>query len=321
MRIITVMCVALILAAGVANAGTFQPLTKMENKPGTGGESKGTLDCTGAIEVDLGETHYGDNTGGVNNVTYYDCSYWNESGPEVVYHLYLSSPTMFIVTLNSLGTADLDLAVLDQCDEVLGCLIVVDTGVETTAPVSGDFYFVVDGYSGAAGPYELIFEEGEVHPPACDVVVQAIPGSEGQIVPEGVFPLSGSTCDSENYLGYLDCADYTENGLDNWYEITLLPGGSFTATITNSADGALWVVDACAEPIGCLAYADNTFSGTAEAVTYLNNTGGNQTVYLVVDSFGSATCGTYDGLLEIFFPGVVPVQDTSWGELKGRYGR
>ena len=46
---------------------------------------------------------------------------------------------------------------LDQCDEDLGCLIVVDTGVYASEPVPGDFYFVVDGYAGAACTFTLTF--------------------------------------------------------------------------------------------------------------------------------------------------------------------
>ena len=83
------------------------------------------LDFDSALKT----TYFGDNTGQPNNVTTYGCSLWDESGGEVVYHLFLPEPTMFSASITPNG-CDLDLAVLDQCDENDGCLIVVTSGVE-----------------------------------------------------------------------------------------------------------------------------------------------------------------------------------------------
>jgi hypothetical protein len=284
------------------------------------GVEKGLFDCSGAIPVELDQSYFGNTNTGVNNVSFYGCSFFDESGPELVYVLTLTEPKMFSVDLIPEAGVDLDLAVLDQCDEDLGCILVADFGVVTNAPLSGTFYFVVDGYNGVAGSFELVFTEIMPPPPAsaCDRVEQPLPGNEGDIL-VGSFPLSGDTCGGENTISLLDCADYTENGLDNWYEFVLLPGASIEATITSTADGALWIVDACAEPFTCLGYADATLANQPETVGYVNTTGQQQVVHLVVDSWGTDTCGTFSGSVVINPPGVIDNDSMSFGEIKARF--
>ena len=111
------------------------------------------LDCSEQVEVQLGGTYSGDTTGLPDKVTYYGCSEWEESGGEMVYHLSLASPCRFEVALTS--AVDLDLAILTDCDEVLGCLEVTDDGAAASTPQQGDFWFVVDGYEGAEGVFQL----------------------------------------------------------------------------------------------------------------------------------------------------------------------
>lgn len=281
---------------------------------------KGLLDCSGAIPVVLDQTYVGDTNTGVNNVSSYSCSFFDESGPELVYVLELAEPANFTVNLIPEAGVDLDLAVLDQCDEDLGCLIVADTGVSTVVPQVGTIYLVVDGYNGAAGSFTLELIEDPLPEPidACPRVEQPLPGEEGDIL-TGVFPISGSTCGSPNSVEFLDCADYTEAGADNWYEIVLLPGATIDASVTSTADGALWILDACSEPLSCLAYGDATLTGGVETVSYTNDTGVQQAVYLVVDSYGVDTCGDFTGEIILNPPGVIPTEDESWGSMKARY--
>ncbi len=117
----------------------------------------GALDCSGMVEVELNGVYAGDNTGLPNNVTTYGCSDWDESGGEVVYHLFLATPSRFEVRLESV--CDLDLAILSDCDEFLGCIEVTDDGAITTSPQQGDFYFVVDGFEGAACAFQLYVDD------------------------------------------------------------------------------------------------------------------------------------------------------------------
>jgi hypothetical protein len=273
------------MLAGAAFAAPLQSLSKtpVMKDPGNGDPNKGLLDCSGATEIVLDAVYAGTNVGAPNNVTTYGCSTWDESGGEVVFHLYLAEPGMFVVSLEGNG-CDLDMAVLDGCDETLNCLIVVDSGVQTNSPVTGDFYFVVDGYNGAECDFTLTTESVALPEPAnfCDLVLDAT----------GNY-FEGDTCDGVNQVESLGCEVYSEAGLEDYYEVLMPAGSSFTATVTNTADGALWVVDSCLDPIACLAYADDTLSGAAEVISYTNVSGADQVVYLVIDSWGTGSCGTY----------------------------
>ncbi|MBE0567888.1 MAG: hypothetical protein IH621_18180 [Krumholzibacteria bacterium] len=312
MRNTIVAIIALALVAGAASAGPDGILSSTSKIPvvkESGEPNKGLLDCSGAIEISLDNVYYGDNTGMPNNVTTYGCSTWNESGGEVVYHLYLAEPAMFEAYITPSG-CDLDLAVLDQCDEDLGCLIVVDSGVVTNVPVTGDFYFVVDGYAGAECPFTFEIISVPVPEPVefCSAVEEVY----------GTY-FEGDTCGGVNNIATLDCGDYTENGLEYYYEVFMPAGSTFTADVTYAtADGALWVLDACNEPFNCLGYADNTLSGETETVTYTNDTGSDTYVYLVIDSWGTGACGTY--VMDFASTGgAIPAESRSFGNVKAMF--
>jgi len=132
---------------------------------------------------------------------------------------------------------------------------------------------------------------------------------------------TGTTCGGQNLITSLPCGNYSEAGLEYYYEIEMPANGSFTATVTNTADGGLWVVDDCIAEDGafnCLAYADDTLSGDPEVVMYTNDTGAKVNVYLVIDSYGSDTCGDYtfefDGT-----GGAVAVEKATFGNVKSMY--
>ena len=284
-------------------------------------EARGLLDCTMNVEATLGDFFTMSNAGFPSNVSTYPCWSWTMSGPEVVFHVYLADPVYWQVTLTTY-TADVDMMILEaNCDEV-DCVYAIDSGaVYTTAPLSGDFFFVVDGYNGAEGDFDIFFEELPPPPSACDELMQAFPGDTGDPVPEGTYSLSGDTCDAYDHITSLECAEYSEAGLDEFYEIYLLPGASINATVTNTADGALWVVDACEnfEDVNCLAYADATLSGDPETVYYMNTNPDPQTVFLVVDAYGTDSCGTFTGQIELTPPGALPTEETSWSSMKALY--
>lgn len=305
-----------------ANPDAFQSINKgPERGAGQPGETNKALDCGSAISVMLDNTYSGTTVGAPSLVSTYGCSPWSESGPEVVYILELTEPTMFTIDVVPEAGVDLDLAVLDACDPDLGCLIVVDTGVETLSPLTGTFYLVVEGYGGAAGAYDLVLETQSLPVPLnfCEQLLPPIPGMEGEIVPAGSFDFNGDTCDGTNDFASLPCGEYTENGYEDYWEFMLLPGGSIDVAVTSEADGALWLVDNCAEPINCLAYADNSFLGETEEISYTNLGDFPQLLILVVDSYGTDSCGSYTGNVVVNQPGVVPVEPTSWSSVKSRY--
>lgn len=314
MRTLKTLAVAvLVLAvAGAAVAADLHETSKFPiNKAGdpAAKSTQGMLDCSSAIEVDLNVGVYtGSNVGAVNNVSTYGCSAWNESGGEVVYHVTFPADVTWEVGLSGM-TGDLDLAVLDLCDEALGCLIVVDSGVYVSAPLPGEYYFVVDGYNGASSGYTLTFTTTPYVAPAsmCDSILDVT----------GTY-FTGDTCDGVNNIQSNACGLYTEAGLEHIYEIQIPAGCYFTANVTYDVeDGALWLLDTCAPGYACLGFADDTLGGEMETLTYTNNTGAAQTVILVLDAWGAGACGTY--AFEFVTDCAVATETESFGNVKALF--
>ena len=166
---------------------------------------------------------------------------------------------------------------------------------------------MVDGYGGAACTYTLTFVTTPYEPANfCDQLVDV----------EGGTYFTGDTCTGSNMIVSLDCQYYSENGFENYYEVQMPAGSSFTVDLNHSVDSALWVLDGCVEPFNCLATADDNVDGT-ESVSYAN-AGAATTVYLVIDSYGTDSCGPYEFT---FTPtgGAVAAEATSMGNIKAMF--
>ncbi len=144
----------------------------------------------------------------------------------------------------------------------------------------------------------------------CDMLIEA----------QGSGTFTGDTCDGVNLIESLECGNYTESGLEAYYEVFMPAGATFTATVTNTADGALWVLADCVGPEGvfeCLGYADDTVSGQPEVVTYTNEGSEDMVVYLVIDSY-SDSCGEYT-MEFVSDGGAVATEEVSMDGLKALY--
>ncbi|MBK7771781.1 MAG: hypothetical protein IPI48_15010 [bacterium] len=132
---------------------------------------------------------------------------------------------------------------------------------------------------------------------------------------------TGNTCDGANTVSLLGCAQYSENGLEHYYEIEVPGGCFFTANVTYSnADGALWLLDSCQAPggaFGCLGFTDETLSGGAETISYTNTTSSMQVVYLVLDSWGTNACGNYT--FDFISDCAVATESESFGAVKAMF--
>jgi hypothetical protein len=307
-----VVAALITMISGVAVAKNLQSQSKdIIQKDSFSGLDRGTLDCSAQIELTEGITYYGDNTGAVNNVSTYGCSTWDESGGEVVYHINFATEVEWSAVVNFDG-CDNDLAVLDMCDEVLGCIGVANGSVDGTGPGwIGDVYFVIDGYGGTGCPFDITVTSTPYVPPVVESWCDLVETASG-----GAGSYSGDTCDGANNVESLGCEAYTEAGLEDYYGIFMPAGCVFTAEVTNTADGALWVLDACDGTGVCLAYADDTLGGDTEIISY-TNTGGDTMVYLVVDSWGSGSCGTYD--MNFITDCAIANEHLSFGEMKALY--
>jgi len=177
--------------------------------------------------------------------------------------------------------------------------------------MSGELYFVVDGFAGAAGSYEFCVRALPLLPPACEVVTP-LPCVAGN--------LAGNTCDADNFIDDLDCALYTHSGSEHWYGVTIDPGGALTAEVTlPTGDCALLLLGSCEPEYTCLQYADDRQTGEAETISWYNFTDSETTVYLVVDAWAPAQpCGEYVGSYACTGGGQSGMV-FSWGNLKGTY--
>jgi len=117
--------------------------------------------CADPLPIACGWQVAGDTTGKANNLSTYSCSPWSESGPEDVYALSLVPGANYDLTvrIGNIGMVDLDLILLDEGGCEAGRCLSGDSysGTDLTARnvPPGNYFLVVDGFLGAAGPYTL----------------------------------------------------------------------------------------------------------------------------------------------------------------------
>jgi hypothetical protein len=100
-------------------------------------------------------------------------------------------------------------------------------------------------------------------------------------------PAGGSVVGAFAGIDDLDDYDCTndDDGLEAVYTLTLPDGATLDATVeTARGDETLTIIDGCELPITCFDRADDS-GDLAETVSHTNNTGADQTVFLVVDEF------------------------------------
>jgi hypothetical protein len=116
--------------------------------------------CNSAFTLGCGGTDSWSNngTGSTNVISSYGCSTWNESGPEYTYQFTAVATGTVDVALSDMGGVDLDIFVLDGASGVCNegnCTANGNTSASFTAVAGHTYYFVVDGYSGATGSYDI----------------------------------------------------------------------------------------------------------------------------------------------------------------------
>lgn len=162
MRTMLVVMMALCLIAGTAVAKS------VEKQP----HDRVLIDCTGAIQINCGDTVSGDNTGLPSLYDAYGCGYSNETGGEIIYVLNIAVTSEVTVGLANMS-ADLDVF-LGRCGVDEDCITYGNVSFTTTLG-PGDYYIVVDGYNGAESAYDLSVDCVEAQQdPDCLAAVEAV---------------------------------------------------------------------------------------------------------------------------------------------------
>ena len=144
---------ALAFSGGLAGASSGPELTPTVTiTPGT--TPPPGIDIGNATPIACGQARTGDTTGGSNNVSVYGCvPWWPMTGPEQVFSLSLDASSDVDALLSGLSS-DLDLFLLTGASPA-SCIAYGDNAISVRGLGAGLYYLVVDGFDGAAGPFQL----------------------------------------------------------------------------------------------------------------------------------------------------------------------
>ncbi len=107
-----------------------------------------------ATPITCDQAALGTTAGAANNVSVYGCAPWlPATGPERVFSLNLQASRDVDALLGGL-TDDLDLFLLTGASPA-SCIAFGDNAISARALAAGTYYLVVDGFDGAAGPFQL----------------------------------------------------------------------------------------------------------------------------------------------------------------------
>lgn len=217
-----------------------------------------TIGCGG---VDSAST-----IGLANNITTYQCTTWNESGPEYVYSFVPHGNGQVTATISGM-TADLDVFVLEGTCGQNSCIAYGDSFATFNAKSGTQYYIVVDGYAGSKDNFTLSVVCGWI----CEPMDTIGCGDT----------YSSSTAGMLNKITTYNCTSWYENGPE--YVFSFVPPGSgqVTATISYTAtDHDVFVLQGTCGQNNCIAYGDT--SATFDAMS------GTQ-YYIVVDGYYGAS--------------------------------
>ena len=120
--------------------------------------------CVSAVNVECGAKLQGNTAEFENKLNGYACTAWDESGPELGYVFVPGKTDQVTLVLTTGQDNDQDVFVLQDACTVDNCLHGGDW-VEFLAELGSTYYFVVDGFAGDSGPYDLeIFCESQCLP-------------------------------------------------------------------------------------------------------------------------------------------------------------
>jgi len=177
------------------------------------------------------------------------------------------------------------------------------------APLAPGTYYVILEVNNNAGPVDLVFtaepdcEEGYVW----DDVDQQCEPWECTTVDLGTWdgtPINeaGDSCTGTKLFGNSEtnCTGYPAGGEELIYSLVVPDGETIDVTMTpdteNAQDSALYLLAECLDfsRETCLAGVDETLGGEAETLSYTNDSGDVQTVYVYADAYSGCGAITLD---------------------------
>ncbi len=256
------------------------------------------LDCSSAVVVNCGDVVSGDNTGLVNNVDYYNCSTYLESGPEVVYEITISSDINELSASITNTTADLDVFILDACSEN-SCIAVGDSTASLTGdPVAyGTYFIVIDGYYGAESAFDLTISCFIGDSDLCPGQVMDLTSGSATVV----GPMGPANAADDMDAATLSCLTGT-NGVDRVYNFTLTDTTNVLITYTNTdySDTALFNLSSdCNDPAGTEIWCTELTAGYITSEAFCDMAAG--TYYIWIDS-ATASSQYYEISVSTFTP-------------------
>lgn len=199
--------------------------------------SCGYLYCGDAVPLQCGESYWGTNLEGHDDVSLYGCGNVlnvENNGPEIVHTFTTTEDGPVSITMNGLS-ANLELFLLRSCDR--GDCIEYSQNSGTTAEYineylpAGTYYVVVDGFNGAVSGYDLLVECNS----SCDFAwsdLSATSSSCGQNT--GSIHVSSSGGNPNYLVTYSGPVSGSFTTSSNSCTIYYLPPGTYTITKTDS---------------------------------------------------------------------------------------
>jgi len=256
--------------------------------------------CITAIQLPCGSFSYGgttdfatddyefaDNTSCVGNTAL---------GKDVVYSVAVGAGDSLWADYTS--STDGELYVLRDCSDPSTCVVGVNSagvgGVEHLRyrfTFGGTYYIVLDSKdAGSSGTYTFSGAHVCPPPPKNDTADFAQP------IPCGTFGFSGSTQYANDDYSWdadsLSCTGYREAGHDVVYLVYATAGDSLALDYNTTADGAVYLVTDPTNLAGtCVQGADASPFPAIESLHYKFTV--SNTYYIILDSYGTNTWGTY----------------------------
>jgi hypothetical protein len=288
--------------------------------------------CAGAILIPCGNIDISSTTNGATNDYTFSmgatsCTGYKADGLDVVYRIDATVGDSLWVDYRNV--ADGSIYLITNCnDPDNSCVAGSD---QTIAPneiesiryrfvSTGTYYLICDSFGvNTSGDFTLAGQLlcGASNPPQNDICATATP------IPCGNFNLAGTTQNATNDYTFPDdassCTGHVAGGKDVVYKLNITAGDSLWVDYTSSTDGSIYIVADCSDVAGtCIAGVDATGIGQTEMLRHKFTYSG--VYYMVLDSRGAGTSGTWSAIGSLICINPPPVNDQCAGAIAINYG-